>query len=118
MMRAILQEILDRTPGSLGAAIVGLDGIAVDKVSARPAFNIDLASAEGINIVKRALLSNRDGVTGPLEEVSVAGRAGLTIMRSLGSDYYLCVVVGPECFPGRARFEAWRAGLQLEQALA
>jgi predicted regulator of Ras-like GTPase activity (Roadblock/LC7/MglB family) len=116
-VRSVLQDILDRTPGSLGAAIVGLDGIAVEKVSVRQTFNIDLASAEGINVVKRALLSMRDGTAGPIEEVSIACRSGLTILRSLGSDYYLCLVVGPECIPGRARYEAWRAGLQLEQAL-
>src|SRR3989442_1419270 len=45
-MKAVLQEILDRIPEALGAAVVGLDGIPVEKLAARPTFNIDLASAE------------------------------------------------------------------------
>jgi len=48
----------------------------------------------------------------------VKSQSGLAILRSIGGDYFLCVVVGPECIPGRARYETWRAGLQLEQALA
>jgi len=27
-------------------------------------------------------------------------------------------VVGPDCLQGRVRYEVWRAGLQLEEALA
>ncbi|HEU4403529.1 MAG TPA: hypothetical protein VFT43_15635 [Candidatus Polarisedimenticolia bacterium] len=116
-MKAVLQEVLDRIPGSLGAAVVGLDGIAVEKVTARPEFNIDLASAEGIGVVKRAGASLRERPPGDLEEISIATHSGLTILRSLGSDYYLCVVVGPESLAGRARYEAWRAGLQLQEAI-
>lgn len=116
-MKSVLQEVLDRIPGSLGAAVVGLDGIAVEKVSVRPDFNIDLASAEGIGVIKRAASSMRGRPAGDLEEISIAGRSGLTILRALGSDYYLCVVVGPDSIPGRARYEAWKAGLQLQEAI-
>lgn len=116
-MRSVLQDVLDRIPGSLGAAVVGLDGIAVEKVSVRETFNMDLASAEGIGVVKRAVAALRGDPRDRVEEISVACRSGLTILRSLGSDYYLCVVIGPDSIPGRARYEAWRAGQQLEQAI-
>jgi predicted regulator of Ras-like GTPase activity (Roadblock/LC7/MglB family) len=116
-MKSVLQEVVDRIPGSLGAAVVGLDGIAVEKVAARPGFNIDLASAQGINVVKRAAASLREQDPRDLQEISIACRTGLTILRALGSDYYLCVVVGPECIPGQARYEAWKAGLQLQEAI-
>lgn len=117
-MKALLQEVLDRIPEALGAAVVGLDGIAVERVSAQPSFNIDLASAEVIALVKRAQPSLRDNRSDRLEEISVACRSGLTILRSIGGDYYLCVVVGPGCIPGRARYETWKAGQQLEHVLA
>jgi predicted regulator of Ras-like GTPase activity (Roadblock/LC7/MglB family) len=116
-MRAVLQEVVDRIPGALGAAVVGLDGIAVEKVSAGEAFGMDLASAEGIGIVKRAVAALRGDPRDRVEEVSVACRSGLTILRSLGSDYYLCVVVGPDSLSGRARYETWRAGQRLQQAI-
>lgn len=116
-MRSVLQEVLDRIPGSLGAAVVGVDGIAVEKVAARGEVNIDLLSAEGINVVKRAISSLRDEPANPLEEVTIVSRRRLTILRALGSDYYLCVVAGADTMPGRARYETWRAGLQLQEAI-
>jgi predicted regulator of Ras-like GTPase activity (Roadblock/LC7/MglB family) len=116
-MKALLMELLDRLPGARGAAVVGLDGIAVEKVSAQASFNIDLASAEVVALAKRARPSGADGAD-LLEEISVTSRSGLTILRSIGGDYYLCLVVGPDGIPGRARFEAWRVGRQLEHAVA
>ena len=118
-MKTVLQEVLDRIPEALGAAVVGLDGIAVEKLAARPSFNIDLASAEWVSLVRRAAASLRAlALSGGPEEISVASGSGLAILRAIGGDYYLCVVVGPECMAGRARYEVWRAGLQLEQTLA
>ncbi len=116
-MRSVLQEVLDRIPGALGAAVVGLDGIVVEKVALRSEFNIDLASAEGINVVKRAAASLREPPVEPLEEITISSRSRLVILRALGSDYYLCVIVGPGSIPGRARYEAWRAGQQLQEAI-
>jgi len=117
-MKSVLQEILDRIPEAMGAAVIGLDGIPVEKLAARPSFNIDLASAEWIGLAKRATASLRAvGASGGPEEISVKSQSGLAILRSIGGDYFLCVVVGPECIPGRARYETWRAGLQLEQTL-
>jgi predicted regulator of Ras-like GTPase activity (Roadblock/LC7/MglB family) len=115
-MRVILQDMLDRTPGALAVSVVGRDGIAVEKVAAGRDVNIDLVSAEGITLVRR--------ITGPAghhetpEELSVITPSGLLILRALGQDYWLCLVVGRECLPGRARYEAWRAGLALRQAIA
>ena len=118
-MKAVLQEILDRIPEALGAAVVGLDGIPVEKLAARPSFNIDLASAEWVSLVKRAASALRGAnPPGGPEEISVTSRSGLAILRAIGQDYFLCVVVGPECLQGRVRYEVWRAGLQLQEALA
>lgn len=116
-MRGMLGDLLRRIPGSLGAAVVGLDGLPVEKVSAQEGFNIELVSAEGMGVVKRATLSLGDGALEPLEEITFTSRSNLTILRSLGSDYYLCVVVGSGCLPGRARYEVWRAGQQLRELI-
>jgi len=118
-MKAVLQEILDRIPEALGAAVVGLDGLPVEKITARPSFNIDLASAEWVSLAKRAASALRGATpAGGPEEITVTSRSGVAILRSIGGDYFLCVVVGPECLQGRARYEVWRAGLQLQEALA
>jgi predicted regulator of Ras-like GTPase activity (Roadblock/LC7/MglB family) len=118
-MKAVLQDILDRIPEALGAAVVGLDGIPVEMLVARPSFNIELASAEWAGIAKRAAAALRaTSPPGAPDEISVTSRAGMAILRSIGGDYFLCVVVGPDCLQGRARYEVWRAGMQLEEVLA
>jgi predicted regulator of Ras-like GTPase activity (Roadblock/LC7/MglB family) len=116
-MKSLLQQIVDRVPGVFGAAVVGLDGIAVEKVSAQDGFDIDLISAEVVSIVKSAGGSMGFGSAEPPDEITISSRSSLTILRALGLDYYLCVVVGPECIPGQARFEAWRAGLHLQETI-
>ena len=116
-MKALLMEMLDRLPGARGAAVVGLDGIVVEKVTVQPSINMDLVSAEVVSLAKRARPSGgNDGDR--VEEISVTCRSGLTILRSIGGDYYLCLAIGPDGIPGRARFEAWKAGRQLEHAVA
>ena len=116
-MKAVLQQVLDRLPGALGVAVVGLDGIAVERAVAKDDVNIDLWSAESAGVVKRAAGSLSDGAAG-LQEITIRGQSTCLILRALGSDYYLCLVVGPDCIPGQARYEAWRAGLQLQEAIA
>ena len=115
-MKAVLQDLCDRIPGALGAAVIGMDGIPVERIAARRAFNIELASALGINVVKRAVAGDREPGDRP-QEISIATRSGLTIMRSIGSDYYLCLVVGPDSLAGKARYEAWRAGTLLQEEI-
>ena len=117
-MKTVLQEILNRLPGVVGAAIVGLDGIPVEKVSAEASFNMDLASAEGIHVVKRAAAALKGSPGERVQEVSVTGGGSITVMRFLASDYYLCVVAQTgAAIPGRVRYEAWRAGLHLQAAI-
>jgi predicted regulator of Ras-like GTPase activity (Roadblock/LC7/MglB family) len=115
-MKAVLRDLCDRIPGALGAAVVGMDGIPVEKVAARGTFNIELASAQGITVVKRAVAGDRDPADPP-REISIASRSGLTILRSIGSEYYLCLVVGPDSLAGKARYEAWRAGTLLQEEI-
>jgi predicted regulator of Ras-like GTPase activity (Roadblock/LC7/MglB family) len=116
-MKTLLKEVISRIPGALGAAVVGLDGLLVEKVTTRDDFNIDLASAEGVGVIRSAT-SSLD-VTKPEapEEVSISRGSGLTILRSLGPDYYLCVVVDAGVIAGQARFEAWKVGHQLKEAI-
>ncbi len=116
-MREVLREMMEKTPGFLGAAVMGLDGIPVEKLAADEDFNIELASAEGIGVVRRATNSLRDLPGEPLEEVTISSPTRLTIMRAIGPEYYLCVVVGRGALSGRARYEAWKAGHQIREVI-
>ena len=54
MFKEMLESIIERTEGSLGALIMGTDGIAVEKVlgEAGADANLDIAAAEFTSIVR------------------------------------------------------------------
>ena len=116
-MREMLDAALARLPGALGLAVVGPDGISVESATANAGVNMDWAAAEGMDLVRRASQSPAASPAEPPEEITIAGKSRLTILRSLGAGYFLCLVAGPGTLSGRARYEAWRTGQQLREVI-
>ena len=116
MFKEALQDILDRTEGSLGVLIMGLDGIAVEKAwrDDESHSNFDIAVAEYTSLVRKANQSNDDTGLGGLKEITVSNENAVFIMRLLGEDYFLALIMSPEGNFGRGRFELRRAELQME----
>src|SRR5687768_11007683 len=56
MFKELLESIIERTEGSLGALIMGTDGIAVEKVLGEAGVdaNLDVAAAEFTSLVRNA----------------------------------------------------------------
>ena len=73
MFKRVLQEIMDRTEGCLGVLIMGLDGIAVEKVWQGEATgkNLDVAVAEYTSLIRNAKQKNSDTGLGELRELTV-----------------------------------------------
>jgi len=116
-MKPVLDDMLMRLPGALGAAVVGLDGIPVEIATAGPDVNMELVAAEGIGVARQSGWTPTGDNTASPEEIAITGPSRLTILRALGSGYFLCLVTGPGIIPGKARYEAWRTGLRLREVL-
>jgi len=60
MFREMLENVIERTEGSLGALIMGTDGIAVEKVLGEEGkdANLDIAAAEFTSLVRNAACRN------------------------------------------------------------
>jgi predicted regulator of Ras-like GTPase activity (Roadblock/LC7/MglB family) len=116
-MKPVLDAVLDRLPGALGAVVVGPDGIPVEMVARDPRLNLEWTAAEGMDMVRRTGTGAPGGRSEAPEEVTIAGATRLTILRSVGAGYFLCLVTGPEAIAGQARYEAWRTGLQLREVI-
>ena len=116
MFKDTLQEILERTEGSLGVLIMGLDGIPVEKAwrDDESHSNLDIAVAEYTSLVRKADQSNGDTGLGGLNEITVSNENAVFIMRLLGEEYFLALIMSPEGNFGRGRFELRRAELQME----
>ena len=120
MFKEALETILERTEGSLGALIMGLDGIAVERSlkEAGQEANLDVAAAEFTSLVRNAQKAGKDTGLGNLRELMVSLDDAVVIMRLLGNDYFVVLAMSPDGNLGRARFELRKAELQLKKEFA
>jgi predicted regulator of Ras-like GTPase activity (Roadblock/LC7/MglB family) len=120
MFKEVLETIIERTEGSLGALIMGVDGIAVErslKESGQEA-NLDVAAAEFTSLVRNAQKAGKDTGLGDLRELMISLESAVVIMRLLGREYFVVLAIAPEGNLGRARYELRKAELQLNKEFA
>ena len=115
MFKNLLETIMERTEGSLGALIMGLDGISVEKVlgDAGAEANLDVAAAEFTSLVRSAQRAGNDTGLGNLKELMISLDQAVVVMRLLSRDYFVVLALNPEGNIGRGRFELRKAELQL-----
>lgn len=115
MFKAALESILERTEGSLGALIMGTDGIAVEQVlrAAGGEMNLDVAAAEFTSLVRSAQRTGGDIDLGSLRELIVSFDEMNVVIRLINPDYFLVLAVAPDGNLGRGRFELSKTDLDL-----
>lgn len=120
MFKETLENIMDRTEGSLGALIMGIDGIAVERLlkDAGNEANLDIAAAEFTSLVRNSQKAGRDTGLGEVRELMISLESAVVIMRLLGKDYFVVLAISPEGNLGRARFELRKAELHLKKEFA
>ncbi len=120
MFKQTLAGIVERTEGAVGALIMGVDGIAVERVflpEGRDA-NMDVAAAEINSLVRGALRAGTDTGFGELRELVVAFRGLQLVVRLLTAEYFIVLALAPDGNLGRGRFELRKAELDLAREFA
>ena len=120
MFKDQLQRIVEKTDGSLGALIMGADGLSVEKffTDEGNAANLDVAAAEFTSLVRNAMRSGNDLDLGDLHEMVVVLGKVTFLMRLFNRDYFVCLAIKPEGNLGRGRYELRKAELQLAREFA
>ncbi|MGI8732531.1 MAG: roadblock/LC7 domain-containing protein [Pyrinomonadaceae bacterium] len=119
MFKELLESIIEHTEGSLGALIMGTDGIAVEKVlDEGNESNLDVAAAEFTSLVRSSQRAGKETGLGDLHELVISLEAAVLIMRLLSRDYFVVLAISPEGNLGRGRFELRKAQLQLAKEFA
>lgn len=120
MFKDMLESVIERTEGSLGALIMGTDGIAVEKVlsEAGKDANLDVAAAEFTSLVRSSHRAGNDIGLGGLRELVVSLESATLVMRVLSRDYFVVLALGPQGNLGRGRFELRKAELKLAKEFA
>ena len=98
MFKEMLESIIERTEGSLGALIMGTDGIAVEKVlgQAGAELNLDVAAAEFTSLVRSAQRAGADTGLGSLRELVISLEGAVMLMRLLSKDYFVVLALHTE----------------------
>lgn len=120
MFKEALEAIVERTDGSIGALIMGTDGIAVERVMSQEAedANLDVAAAEFTSLVRNAQRTGSDTGLGSLRELVIQLESAVVIMRLFTRDYFVVLALKPDGNYGRGRFELRKAELELAREFA
>jgi predicted regulator of Ras-like GTPase activity (Roadblock/LC7/MglB family) len=120
MFKEALQTIVEKTDGSLGALIMGADGLSVEKFFSEEgtAANLDVAAAEFTSLVRNAGRSGNDLALGDLRELVVALDGVTFVMRLFNKDYFAVLALKPDGNLGRGRYELRKAELTLAKEFA
>ena len=120
MFKELLESIIERTEGSLGALIMGTDGIAVEKVLGEAGMdaNLDVAAAEFTSLVRSAQRAGTDTGLGGLRELVISLEGATMLMRLLSRDYFVVLAMNSQGNLGRGRFELRKAELKLAKEFA
>ena len=115
MFKETLETILEKTEGSLGALIMGADGLPVEKwfLSDGSEANLDVAAAELTSLVRNANRSGDDLGLGSLRELMMVLDGVTFIVRLFNREYFLVLALKPDGNLGRGRYEMRKAELQL-----
>ena len=120
MFKQALTEIVERTEGATGALIMGMDGIAVERVFLPEGSeaNMDVAAAEVTSLVRGALRAGGDAGLGSLSELFVNFDHVRIIARMFSPEYFVVLAMKPDGNLGRGRYELRKAELRLAREFA
>ena len=116
--KAALQEMVSNVDGSIGAGLVGLDGLVIDQVSVKADFDITVAGAEYATIIKNALKASQNFGLGRTSEIMISTEKASMIMMMVGRDYFATLALGLDGNLGRGRLELKKQIPKFEQGLA
>ena len=120
MFKETLQSIVAKTDGSLGALIMGADGLSVERFfnDECEEANLDVAAAEFTSLIRSASKSGSELDLGELRELVISLGKVTFVMRLFNKDYFVVLALKPEGNLGRGRYELKKAELLLAKEFA
>lgn len=120
MFKQALADIVERTEGATGALIMGMDGIAVERVFLPEGSdaNMDVAATEVTSLVRTALRAGVNTGLGSLGELFIGFEGGRILARMFSPEYFVVLTLRPHGNLGRGRYELRKAELLLAREFA
>jgi len=117
MLARSLAQLAERIGGVRVLAIIGVDGIPVEKVSFDNTLDLEALAAEVGGVARDIVSSDGELAAGKLRQFSISVGDRIVMLSFLSRDYSLLLVVDETIGQGRARFELRRARLVLGDLL-
>ena len=120
MFKEALQTIVEKTDGSLGALVMGVDGLSVENHFTEEALasNLDVAAAALTSVIRSAAHTGNDLNLGKLRELIVSHGDVTFVMRFFNHEYFAVLALRPSGNLGRGRYELRKAELSLSHEFA
>ena len=118
MLARSLAQLAERIGDVRLLAIIGQDGMAVEKVVFDNTLDLEALAAEVGGVARDIVSSDGELAAGKLRQFSISVGDLIVMLSFLSRDYSLLLVVDEAIGQGRARFELRRARLVLEDLLA
>jgi uncharacterized protein len=115
--KASLNEIVSSVDGAIGAGLVGTDGIVIDQVSTKGAFDMSAVGAEYATIIKNAKKASENFGLGKTNEIMISTEKAMMIMMTVGSNYFITLALELDGNLGRGRLEIKKVIPKLEHEL-
>lgn len=100
----ILEEIVQRSDGLLGAVIMGMDGIPIGELLVDESCIIQTVGIEYASAIKSIQNASVSLSAGKVEEVFISTENSTFILRLVTDEYFIAVVMGPDGNNGKARY--------------
>ena len=103
MFKTILQDVVDKVEGGLGALLMGFDGIPVEQYSPE-GYDIETLGMEFSVVLKDICRATASLEAGDTSEVAFRAEKVTTIIRLLNDEYYVALALKPDGNLGKGRF--------------
>ena len=105
MFKEQLRGLVESVEGSLGAVIMGTDGISVDLYAAEGAPDLELHGIEFSSVVKEMQRAASSLEMGPLGEAMLVTGEGAVLARQINADYFVLLALAAGGNLGKGRFK-------------
>jgi predicted regulator of Ras-like GTPase activity (Roadblock/LC7/MglB family) len=118
----VLKGIVSRVEGSLGALIMGLDGIPIEhiqnSVDPESTEKLTLVATSHATLLRNSMRMSSDVGVGSLNELTLISSEMTLVIKLINREYFVILALEPDGNLGRARFELRKAQLSLEEEFA
>ena len=102
----LLRTAVDQVPGAVLCTLMGRDGIAIDTYEGPALAGRDMAATtvELTSLFNQVRQAASGLNTGPLQELSVAGKDLQAVLRAVTDDYFLALILDARGSSGKGRY--------------